>query len=110
MSKLAKAITMAFARTSFNLACAVHFITRMFVPRGNSTRWKLDTVQTLDAIAVLGAEQKPHPKLQDLTLTSRHYGSVSYGVPFVSKFKNDRRLSKKSMFGSQSMFELVIDV
>ena len=36
MSKLAKAITMAFARTSFNLACAVHFTTRMFVPRGNS--------------------------------------------------------------------------
>ena len=33
-----------------------------------------------------------------------------YGVPFVSKFKNDRRLSKKSIFGSQSMFELVVNV
>ena len=26
---------------------------------------------------LLGAEQKPHPKLQDLTLTSRHCGSVA---------------------------------
>ena len=29
------------------------------------------------AAFLLGAEQKPHPKLQDLTLTSRHCGSVA---------------------------------
>jgi len=31
-SKLAKAITVAFARISFKVVCAVPFTTRMFVP------------------------------------------------------------------------------
>jgi len=39
MSKLAKAIPMAFARISFILACAELLTTRMFVP------WRVDLVE-----------------------------------------------------------------
>ena len=56
---MAKAITVAFARISFNLACAVPFTTRMFV------LWRFDsvearTVQTLDPEEVYGPRVKLH--------------------------------------------------
>jgi len=70
MSKSAKVILVILARISLNPAWVVYFTTCLF-----------DSVETeaLPAIFqsfLLGAEQKRHPKLQDLTLTSLHYVRV----------------------------------